>query len=220
MPKPWQDLTDMFDQGQCIDEMVKKYKGTYLRISTPNSRFLAQYQGWNGDKHIFYDSNNQAISLAVDTEYNVSIWMPRRGLYNTTRKGMHLLLRLPFRQFRRGVSKESAIATPMNLLMLGSQPSNALENQVYDIADRRLQLEVTLDEAIDKAKQFGSWAINRSFGVILNFFDKEEDTYILMYEDIPVARVVGHEIRVSESMFKQELIEDVQAWAPTYTVIA
>jgi hypothetical protein len=219
MTKVWQDLTDMFDSEDYIEEMNKKYKGTYLRISADSLQILAKYNGWNGSHHVFIDEHGSPITLADDTKHTVKIWMPKRGLYNSADSGILVFVRLPWRQYRRGISKESASISSLTTRIFGGSETNNLDRFVYQLADIRLQKEVTLEEAIEKTKEAGSWAINRLWGVSLNVQGAQEDVYHLFYEDVLVADVVGHEIRVKEEAFFQEIIEDYSDWAFNFKVI-
>lgn len=219
MAKPWQDLTDMFDSEDCIEEMSKKYKGTYLRIVAGGKKFLAKYHGWNGNHHVFLDEHGTTLTIADETDVSVTIWMPRRGLYNTKENGAYIFVRLPWRQYRRGISKESAQVHSMNYTLLSAVNGNALEKVVFELADARLQADTSLDDAILKAGQYGSWAMNRQWGVTLNVQGEDANVFHLFYEDILVADVVGHEIHIKEQAFQQEVLDDYADWAPNYKVI-
>ena len=54
--RPWQDLTDMFNDEDIIVEMKKKYYNTYLGITTEDKKtFYGKYVGFTGGNHNFYD---------------------------------------------------------------------------------------------------------------------------------------------------------------------
>ena len=137
--KPWQRLTDIFGQHQITEEMSKKYKGTILGISDPEDptfkTVYGYYSGINntGDFHILKDKEGNRIQLSVDTNFEVFIPDPPRGMYNTT-KGAILFYREPFRQHKRGLGIGTAmIETLESTITTKGVHINWFETYIYDV---------------------------------------------------------------------------------------
>ena len=103
--KTWQDLTDMLGAGDIESEMSKKYKGTLLKIKHKEKTFHAYYLGYDGNFK-FKDFNGVDINLSINTDIQVTIPAPQKGLYNTPSGVVHLQ-RSPYRQYKRGLCADN-----------------------------------------------------------------------------------------------------------------
>jgi len=80
--KQWQNLTDMLKNQDVFDEMSKKYKNTILGIKTNVKSIYATFIG-NDDMFVFRDEHGQQLKIADNTDMEIFIPNPEKGLYNT-----------------------------------------------------------------------------------------------------------------------------------------
>lgn len=217
MSRVWQDLTDMVADEDLIAEMQKKYRNTWLRLRWGNQDVLALYRGYEDGYHLFKDKRGENIKLSHTTDIRVSIYSPRRGMYNTD-EGVVFFWRNPYRQFRRGLNPDSGMVIKLYTKLLGIPSANHIQHAIYSIFDKDLQKEVTLDDAIQKTKEFGEWAINRQFALTLNHLRDEADSYSLFYEDVYIAEVKNNIIHMITPLLYQEVLDTYREWAPNYVV--
>lgn len=217
---PWQTLTHMFTEQTMADEMVKKFKGTVMQLIGEQNLF-ATYQGYGTDTvakelyHIFETKNGETIRIFHNTDTEVLIPNPRRGLYNT-QKGVVLFYRLPFRQHKRGLYNETAyIGLVQNKIFQHMNP-NRFSQHIYDVLDKEQQVHVNLDEAKEKCNSNFIYALNRDFGLLLH--PNKESGYALIYEDCYVGDVEDKTINVKNKLFYQETIDALPKIGPDYSV--
>lgn len=216
--KPWQDLTDMFTDSEMIDEMSKKYKNTYLRIINDGVSSLALYCGFDDDGfHRFKDRHGSILKIKHETEVQIKLWNPRRGLYNTS-NGVVVFTRSPFRQFRRGINHESGKIHTLQRYILGAGHANLLNDLIYELFSARNDRTTPLAEAIEKVQKTNEWAINREFAVTLNHLTTDPERYSLFYEQYYIGYVKGKEIFLEAPEFTQEILDTQAEWAPDYIV--
>ena len=125
----------MFTNEDIVNEMTKKYRETWLKLDYDGKSLLAFYRYYDNGYHYFRDETGGELRLAMDTDADISIFMPRRGLYNT-KVGVVFFVRNPFRQYRRGISKDSASATRLYYILSGHEVYNELQYHIWDIAKR------------------------------------------------------------------------------------
>jgi len=106
--KQWQNLTDMFkDDDDVSDEMIKKYKNTVLGIKIPTVTVFATFVGFaDNGMFLFKTKEQHTIKLSNDTEAEIFIPNPEKGLYNSP-KGALFFQRHPKRQWKRGLNGEN-----------------------------------------------------------------------------------------------------------------
>lgn len=218
---PWQQLTDMFTRDDMCTEMNKKFRNTIMCLTIDNKKHYCQYNGYktHGGKvvHLFSDEEECQITVNHDTEVEVTIPNPRRGLYNTT-TGLVLFQRLPFRQHKRGLYNETASIIKINDVMagIGLAGKNRFYDHIFEVLDASCQKPLALDLAKDGCDKFGSVAINREFGLTLH--PKKDQDFALLYEDCYVGEVIDKTILVKNPIFHQEVIDSYEEWAPNYSV--
>lgn len=208
--KTWQNLTHMMTDMDCAQEMKKKFHGTIMGIkTTPKSKpVYCKYMGYNGEmKHHFYTKDEEKIVLNQDTDVEVFIPDPRRGLYNT-KHGVVSFCRLPYRQHKRGLYEETASVVQLkNFVMNGGLVNmNHFMAYIYDILDNELQEECSLIEGIGRIK-LNSWAINRDFCVTLSHL--HETGFSLFYHNAYIGQINpdNQTIKIDSDLFKQELYD-------------
>lgn len=205
--KAWQNLTHMATDGDCAAEMKKKFYGTIMGIQAKDSNkpVYAKYTGYNADwKHHFYTEDDNKIILNQDTETEVFIPDPKRGLYNTY-LGVGLFQRLPFRQHKRGLYNETAIVILLRRILLGQYTHNAFDETIYNVLDKDLQRPCSLGSACMHAVEHKSWAMDRSFCVSQSHLD--EKGFSIFYEATYIGQVYPESttIRIDNPLFEQEL---------------
>ncbi|NTV78939.1 MAG: hypothetical protein HGA25_07375, partial [Clostridiales bacterium] len=171
--KNWQNLTDMSDDLNIIDEMIKKYKNTILGIRHNNKTHYAKYDGYNSKTQMFGFTmkNGDNISVAKDTDTEIFIPNPEKGLYNT-QQGAIFFCRNPLRQWKRGLCDANVILISINKRNLSNPwmfKTNTFAESWEDVLiESEYPGNIYLDNALEIANIVGSAAINRTYGVVLH----------------------------------------------------
>lgn len=213
----WKNLTDMFTNEDIASEMSKKYRDTWLKLDHSGKSLLVYYRFFDNGYHNFKDEQGGEIRLSMDTDADVSIFMPRRGLYNT-KFGVVFFVRNPYRQYRRGISKDSASSTRLYYILNGHEVYNELGMHIWDIAKRELQTPLSLTEGLQVVKEKGDIALTREFAVSLNHLTDDAEAFSLFYEDIYVGQIKDNKIQVVTPVFYQEVLDNSHIWGQQYTV--
>lgn len=213
----WKNLTDMFTNEDIVSEMTKKYRETWLKLDYDGKSLLAYYRYFDQGYHYFRDEQGGEIRLSMDTDADISIFMPRRGLYNT-KVGVVFFVRNPFRQYRRGISKDSASATRLYYILHGHEVYNELQYHIWDIAKKELQAPMSLDEGLQVLKEKGDVALSREFAISLNHLNDDPTATSLFYEDVYVGSIKDNKIKVITPILYQEVIDNSHIWGKNYTV--
>lgn len=204
--KAWQNLTHMATDIDCVQEMKKKFYDTIMGIRTENGKTVyCKYTGYNADyKHHFYTRDDNKIILNQNTDAEVFIPDPQRGLYNTE-FGVGYFHRLPYRQHKRGLYSETAIVKLLSRNITSTFTSNNFDETIFDILNESQQQPVSIREACKRATEKMSWAINRNFCVSLSHI--ENTGFSLFYDTAYIGQVNPEErtIRVDDTLFEQEL---------------
>jgi len=216
--KQWQNLTDMLTNQDVFDEMSKKYKNTILGIKTNVKSIYATFIG-NDDMFVFRDEHGQQLKIADNTDMEIFIPNPEKGLYNTP-YGAMMYQRNPKRQWKRGLNAENVQVFSINLSVTHRGRPQANTNK-FDIAWSHILPEetnqpITMAEALERAKERGSAAINRTYGVVLH--PKEPDGFVLLHHRYQIGTVRDGVIKVLNNIFRQEVLDTCNQWCPTYEV--
>lgn len=216
----WSNLTDLFKDGDDIaGEMVKKYRGTILAIKNAKQVVYARYRGCN-DFHVFHDANDIELKLTHDTSCEVTIPQLDRGLYNTS-KGAVYVKRNPFRQYKKGLSKDTHHITSISQYAFNS-PNADLYNYFDTFAYEALlnkDNECDLDAAFEGLEKYGAVAMNRQFALALSHRTATQDPYLWM-NCYPIGTVnrENRTITVLNQTFLQEILDTRYKWCPNYVV--
>lgn len=195
----WQTLTDLDTRPDQIEEMRKKFKGTYLLV---NKTTLCRYIGFDAGFHLFEDTNGMTLKLAETTKYSVDIVYPKKGWYNTQKEAVYFL-RNPARQYRYGANSENCFIFTFNNLLNGAT-HNRFNNFIVDVLSTR-SYDTDVSQALSGKR---SAAIDRNWAVCRSPTDKS-DRLALFYHDCYVGRLVEKEktILVQNHPFQQELLD-------------
>ena len=218
--KAWQNLTHMFNSADCCVEMKKKFGGTILGIKTKENQkpIYCKYHRYNDNyQHQFITENDDRVVLNPDTEAEVFIPDPPRGMYNTE-NGVVEFFRLPYRQHRRGLCEDTAQIVQFKHVVTSNMIGNYNEffPHIFSVLNKQLQEPMPLSIATKKAEEFTSYAANRQFVVSLSHTQPEG--FSLFYETSYIGQIDPntYTIKVEESLFKQELLDflrnDPGAW--------
>lgn len=200
--KSWQNLTHLFDTNAVIEEMQKKYRDTLLQININGRPHYATYRGFDGDYHVFEDHLKTPLKIHHETDIEVVIVFPKKGLYNTSR-GMVMFTRKPHRQYRKGISEDSCTILPVLRTLFGPSTNN-LWTYIHEIMSS--SYPKTVREALDSLKNFGSVALNRQFGISLPVCNDTEKYPVYYYQNI-VGYIKDNTIHIANSAFHQEFID-------------
>jgi len=214
--KLWQKLTDLFDEVGVAQEMGKRYKDTILCIEAKGKKYYAHYRGLEDNFHKFRDSSNNIISLSVNTEYDVFVPRVESGCYNTHRGVVHVSP-IPARQWKRGLTKGNTVVVNLMNTLVGMIQVNSFDHVIHDVLDDNKQAECTVDVAIAKAQQYGSYACNRTFSVMVNP-TLDTDECLLFYQRCLVAAITANQIRIINPVFTQEILDSQRLLFANYEV--
>jgi len=219
--KPWQRLTDIFGLHQIAEEMSKKYKGTILGIDDPEDptfkTVYGYYQGINNDGnfHLLKDKQGNKIQLSIDTNFEVFIPDPQRGMYNTT-KGAVLFYRKPFRQHKRGLGEGTAMIETLESTIIKNGLNNWFETYIYDVLEGMKYRTIDLVDAFKHTDTYGSSAITRNFAMSLHTV--KPTGYNLYYENRLIGDITEDTILLGDDLFYQEIIDSKDTWCPNHKV--
>ena len=217
--KTWQNLTDLLFEEDVNAEMVKKYRGTVLGILNNSTPIYATYQGVsNKGYHCFMDSNTVSLNLSKETDCTVFIPKIAKGLYNTE-KDCVFVSRNPYRQYKRGLTRDSVCIEPLSAYVIGGQTSNQFSNTIFQVLDSSKQTEVSLQEAITHLTNVPSYAINREFAVTLPHSTIQDCDASLWLHTNFIGVVRGKIIQVINPIFTQEILDSQDSWCSDYTVV-
>lgn len=208
----WQDLTDAFNKDMAIDEMQKKYGNTYLMVVPSDGReLLCLYKGWNNGFHHFQDELGMNLKVRYETDCKVICNFPERRLFNT-QVAAYEFIRLPTRQFKRGICKDNCrIVSPVLCLWendsrypdfsylkyaLNSWYPNDCEQAIKELKDARVSVALSpkfmLSRSVTYQKGvFHLWYMNKLIGLV----DKDV-------------------VKVKHPLFKQEILDNASLFKP------
>lgn len=210
----WQDLTDMFKTADILQEMKKKYVNTYLGIKHNDSTTYVKYKGYSdSNQQIFIDKNNEILFLNLDTAFDVFIPTLTKQVVNTN-KGVYYVYRNPFRQFKRGLSEEthsisklSSACTPhKDTIFLYRPYLNEFNAFIFEVLENKNKI-YSLEASLDLCDKYSSWALNKTFSLILNPKTMDSDIYLLCLLDCPVAWLNKKEKTIS--VFAHEFLQEI-----------
>lgn len=212
----WSNLTDLFNDNDIVNEMSKKYRNTVLALKKDKRETYATYKGFEGF-HEFRDENDVALRLAVNTDCQVTIPIIQRGLYNT-KTGAVFASRIPYRQYRKGLSKESIQICTLsdfafrNGAFNGNQPVNRFGILIFDVLNRK-DITYKLEEALQMLSKYGSVAMTRDFGIALPHTDMVGDVALWMgCYHIGAIDTKSKTIHVINTVFHQEVLDSMHTW--------
>jgi len=224
----WQTLTDMKSLEDVNSEMQKKYRDTWLKISMGDEDpIFGMFQGNNNpDSYLLKTMdkglNWNTIEYHFDHHPLLSITVPKPeiGCYSTNKtKQLVVFNTLPHRQWKRGLCKGNS--TIFNVI--GNYSNGAVNDFNGCIVDVLHNTKTyTLEEAIttlNTEKSYGV-AINRNFGITLNFNSTNDSFLFLFYRQYLIGKVLRNKKRIilENELFLQEVIDSRHTWCPDYEV--
>ena len=222
--RPWQDLTDMFNDEDIIVEMKKKYYNTYLGITTEDKKtFYGKYIGFTEDNHHFYDKYGVVASVGMETYKKVFIPKLDKQLANNNAGRAFVVLRNPFRQNRRGISTDSHYidALTSSAVEDGHKMTgiNNLDHVIFDILENKDKFP-TLETAINICNKEDSCAISTNFAVMLNAINEDTLCYMICLFNLPIAILDTKSKTIScfVKEFSQEILDNKHLF-PNYHMV-
>ena len=219
----WSKLTDSED-GTVNQEMVKKYKGTWVGIKYENyPTVYGIYRGVNDEGFHTIDTKKGVVKLAQNTDADVFVPQLEAGYYETENSVCYLR-RNPYRQYRRGLSTESIFVEKMGDSIYNGfiKISNKFDTCIEEVLTHINTKDVQLNAAIEtlNAKNKLVQRLNRDFMISLNHHENTADTYSLWTGRCLVGFVDNKSrvINLVNDIFKQELADNYYSICPTYTL--
>lgn len=224
----WQELTDMIELQDVNSEVNKKYKDTYLRIdhtddTTQHGLFIGNHNDENYLVRILsHDDSDKEQTILVPYNHNdtikISIPKPKVGCY-TSRfdKDLFVFNTLPHRQWKKGLCKGNSMVRGNHQ---STDPYRNYHNTIKSVVDPLP--DCTLTDAIkfmNTEKYYGR-ALNREFGITLNYTSMNDSYFILFYKQFIVGKVLRNKekIIVENQIFLQEVIDAKPIWFPNYEI--
>lgn len=201
----WQNLTALFEEGEVNDEMRKKYQGSILGIRTPSNKTVyATYDRYREGFHVFRDREGGVLKLAPETECEVFIAFPEKGLYNTP-TGMVYFRRLPYRQYRKGITEENSYLSDVLIdVLTGNRSGNAVMQRIKHVLE--CQYPPHIDAAIEMLTALPSVALDRSFGISLPYTEGETTPFVYFLNNV-IGFIRGTDVVIKNPVFFQEAID-------------
>lgn len=222
--RPWQDLTDMFNDEDIIVEMKKKYYNTYLGITTENKKtFYGKYVGFTEGNHNFLDRYGVVTSVGMETYKKVFIPKLDKQLANNNAGRAFVVLRNPFRQNRRGISTDSHYIDALTISAVEDRHKmagiNKLDHVIFDILENKDKFP-TLETAIDICDKEDSCAISTNFAVMLNAINEDTLCYMICLFNLPIAILDTKSKTIScfVKEFSQEILDNKHLF-PNYHMV-
>jgi len=214
-PTVWQKLTNLTGSEDVKQEMSKKYRNTILKLVTSNKKtFYAKYSGvTRNGLHLFHDLHDNEIKIAPDTDVDVRIWYPKRGLYNIEYNGINRFVyfsRTANRQYRRGINQDnSRLYDPLHRLF-EFQPDIFGIQQLKQIADNTREyrhLDEVLPKLLDPDNNTVGYAFNNRWGVSGPVTANKDMCHLWLHQYI-VADIQDNNITFENPIFIQELLDE------------
>lgn len=222
--RPWQDLTDMFNDEDIIVEMKKKYYNTYLGITTEDKKtFYGKYVGFTGGNHNFLDRYGVVTSVGMETYKKVFIPKLDKQLANNNAGRAFIVLRNPYRQNRRGISTDSHYIDVLTNSAVEDVHKmtniNNLDQVIFDILENKDKFP-TLETAIDICDREDSCAISTNFAVMLNAINEDSLCYMICLFNLPIAILDTKSKTIScfVKEFSQEILDNKHLF-PNYHMV-
>lgn len=222
--RPWQDLTDMFNDEDIIVEMKKKYYNTYLGITTEDKKtFYGKYVGFTGGNHNFLDRYGVVTSVGMETYKKVFIPKLDKQLANNNAGRAFVVVRNPYRQNRRGISTDSHYidALTSSAVEDGHKIAglNNLDLVIFDILENKDKFP-TLETAIGICDREDSCAISTNFAVMLNAINEDTLCYMICLFNLPIAILDTKSKTIScfVKEFSQEILDNKHLF-PNYHMV-
>lgn len=222
--RPWQDLTDMFNDEDIIVEMKKKYYNTYLGITTEDKKtFYGKYIGFTGGNHNFYDKYGVVISVGMETYKKVFIPKLDKQLANNNAGRAFVVLRNPYRQNRRGISTDSHYIDALTSSAVEDHTKmtgiNNLDHVIFEILENKDKFP-TLETAIDICNGEDSCAISTNFAIMLNAINADTLCYMICLYNLPIAILdtKSNTISCFVKEFSQEILDNKHLF-PNYHMV-
>lgn len=220
----WQNLTDIIGDYQINQEMKKKYQNTILGIFDPLGESRNVTYGWYVDcateenpYHTMQTKLGHSFKLAQETNYEIFIPNPTRGMYNTE-MGVVLFYRLPFRQYKKGLSDNSCMVELLEDKILKINPRNHFNKTIFDILNECEEgRSYSLNEETWKLiEEKGALALNKSFSITLH---KIQSTgFQLYYENFLIGEITKEKILLKNPIFLQEILDTKYIWCPNHSI--
>jgi len=213
--KQWQKLTDMIGFGDIVDEMTKKYKGTILGVNQGTKCIYGRYNQYSPDEKVFRfrDKHNNNFHLVSDTDTEVFIPSPEKGLYNTMENGAVYFMRNPMRQWKRGLNDQNTLLYAVNKHC--TYGAINVFDSFWDYVVEPLP-DLAIKDALKIASNDGSAAINRTYGVVAH--PSKDSGFVLLHHLYQIGEINDEKITVLNPIFRQEIMDTKNDWCPNHYV--
>ena len=209
----WNELTDSFNKDMAIDEMRKKYENTHLVMIQPDGREnLVTYKGFADGFHFFKDELGVDLKLRHETNVRIACVFPERRLFNTDKMALEFI-RLPHRQYRRGICKDNVkIYSPVRQLW-------STDGHPWTLPTLRAALYPKYPSCADEAiKELSnnkciSMALNEKFMLSLSFTTKKDYLY-LWYCNKCIGYFHKDVFKIEHKLFTQEVLDNAALFKP------
>lgn len=223
----WSQLTNLNNTEEIQHEMTKKYQNTILKIIDANSVIYGKFTGVNCDGYyVFLDLYGNAIQLTTNTNVNVRIWYPKRGLYNIEQPSHNSFIyyaRTANRQYRRGINEENTRIFNPTIQAYEEEPipnfNQNLLGQIAANSRKYRHLDEIIKDLNDPNTKLLSYAINTRWGISLPLETTDPNTYDLWLYTSRVGHIKNNDINITETTFIQELLDEHNTdWYAGYAI--
>ena len=211
----WIELTDALNKDMAIEEMRKKYENTYLVLIKPdNTQEVVLYKGFHEGFHLFKDLLGVTLKFRHETDNQIICSFPERRLFNSNKLALEFI-RLPHRQYRRGICKDNiSIYSTVRQLW-------GIEGHAWSMETLQHALFPTyplnIEEAIKSLQntECVSVALNDKFMLSLNFTNNNNKSqFPLFYSNKCIGHITNKTVTLGHPLFKQEILDNCNLFKP------
>lgn len=209
----WTDLTDAIGKDMSIDEMKKKYENTYLILQKANGEeAVVLYKGFDGKYHQFRDEMDVLLKFTHETDAKIICKFPERCMFNSEQMALEFL-RLPTRQYRRGICKENIrIYSPVRNLWNGDSHAWTMKTLIHALYPK---YPSCCEEAIKElvGQNVVSIALNEHFFLSQSVTSRKEQ-FMLFFSNKVIGYFEKDTFVIKHPLFKQEVLDNINLFKP------
>jgi hypothetical protein len=204
---------------ESLEDLRKKYRGTFCFIELNGKKHLAEYTDDNGEDCFYFRSPEYGEILidrdTVDT--SLTYKFPEVGLYNLNGQAANFT-RTPERQWKRAPFRENCFLQPI-LNSIGVNISGRFDINLHTLDEVYKELYPdSLERAVDSLKY--SAALNKNFAVS-HSLSNNRDEFIFWFQTQPIGTLFRKEkrIEISFSYLYQEAADFIRTKEPTWLLM-
>lgn len=200
-----------------IEDIRKKYKGTYLFLELQNKEYLVQYDNDEHGNFTFISPEHGSLLVKEETiRTKLKPYFPKSGLYNLENNAI-FFSKNPIRQWKRGLCQENGILTKLSSTNTYVQYIDIDFESVTNLFFPKYPKSTKEAIAILKKETI---AISPKFGIETAPKNYKEG-HILLYNCFPIGTINNNDntIVVKHNPLLQEVKDHYYTKEPEWTIL-